>query len=754
MAENRELALVLRLVADEFQKELRNSQGALSSFNSFIKDWRTQLTAAGTALFAIAKSAANYGDELAKMGQRLGTTVEETARLQHAARLSDTDLQGLSSTVAFLSKNMLEASRGNQDAQQAFAQLGVTVTTTSGDLKGTTDILLELSDRFRLMPEGPEKLALAMAVMGKSAKEVLPLLNSNMREAFQETKELGLEMSERAAKAAEQFNDQLTKLQGAVQGVGNSIGEVLIPHVTSLSKILTTVTADAGSALRALLNLDKLEAPQVGVAQPDGGGRRLRIMPAPPADIAKQFQTQPFFKTPEQAAAEQERLAKEHERLEKELARRGQEQEKLGKAKLDIFLAQNRALEIQNKLMGGQGELSQYFLAFDRQEQFRKEDEAAEERKGRMIVDRTQMEVRLTEEVAAAEERKGRMIVEETQRQVRARDEAMRKERDVLVQSAQAWIDYDNQVGVSTELRYDHQIELLEAMLAKETQLTQEESARLLMAWQNHDSQLAEDILNRSQIFGQQRETLEIQTLTRLAAINQQYSNDIFRGWAMGMQKYVQDTQSAFGIAADLARRTAQFMEQSFRQFFFDLFEGKIKSLKDLFKSFADFAKQVIAHVAAQLATMAVLNTLASASGGGGLFGGFMGGGGGGFSTGLTQLFGGIGGRNVSGIDVRAMTFASGGPVLGAGNQDTVRALLTPGEGVLNRSGMAALDRLNAGSVPASNAELNVTVNFFGGTVDERPKVNVRREFNNLVIDCILKNRDDLSYIFKNNGFR
>ncbi|MDC8451058.1 MAG: hypothetical protein LV473_22305 [Nitrospira sp.] len=59
MAKNSELAVVLRLVADGFQKELRNSQGALSSFNSFISDWRTQLTAAGTALFAIAKSTAN-----------------------------------------------------------------------------------------------------------------------------------------------------------------------------------------------------------------------------------------------------------------------------------------------------------------------------------------------------------------------------------------------------------------------------------------------------------------------------------------------------------------------------------------------------------------------------------------------------------------------------------------------------------------------------------------------------------------------
>lgn len=36
MAENRELVLVLRLVANEFPKELKNSQGALSSFNTLV----------------------------------------------------------------------------------------------------------------------------------------------------------------------------------------------------------------------------------------------------------------------------------------------------------------------------------------------------------------------------------------------------------------------------------------------------------------------------------------------------------------------------------------------------------------------------------------------------------------------------------------------------------------------------------------------------------------------------------------------
>jgi hypothetical protein len=176
-----------------------------------------------------------------------------------------------------------------------------------------------------------------------------------------------------------------------------------------------------------------------------------------------------------------------------------------------------------------------------------------------------------------------------------------------------------------------------------------------------------------------------------------------------------------------MAQRTAQFMEQSFRQFFFDVMDNKIKSLKDLFSSFANFAKQIIAQVMAQLATAVALKALT---------GGF-----GGIGGGLSELLGGIGGRNVSGVNVGAMKFASGGMVLGAGNQDTVRAMLTPGEGVLNRRGVQALGQLNAGAVPAS-AVPNVIVNFHGIGADERPTVNYRRQFQAMVVDVILRNHD------------
>jgi hypothetical protein len=681
MAENRELALVLKLVADQFQSELRNSQGALGSFTHFIKDWKTQVTAAGTALFAIAKSTANYGDELVKMSQKLGTTVEDTARLQHAARLSDTDLQGLSASVGFLSKNMLEASQGNVEAQRTFERLGISTTDANGQLKGTTAVLLELNDKFRLMPDGPEKTALAMKALGKSGKDVIPLLNSDMREAFTEAEKLGLVMSDKAARAAEHFNDELTKLQGAIRGVTNDAGTALIPTFDAIAHALTTIITDAREAARAIAGLNKIDAPQVGVVKPPDGGKNLRILPKPEG-IDKAVLDDPFFMSPEQAkqAAEQvrlgEQLREKHIALWNEIT---------GKAKLDIFLAENRALEIQNRLARESSEgPNQDFLAFDRREQFRKEDEAAQERLGRMIVEQTQLEVSI-------------------------RDAAAASERQQLVENLQTWVAYYDQVGGSAERRHAKELDLVRANLAMQTQLTTEEAGRLLIAWQNHDEQLAQQILARTTLTAQQKETIELQALARVAAANEQASEDIFAGWARGMERYVQDTKSGFGLAADMARRTAQAMEQSFRNFFFDLFEGRVKSLNDVLKGLLDFVKQIAAQIAAQLAVKFVLQGL-----------GF--------------------GANTGGMLVQR--FAMGGPVLGTGNRDTVPALLTPGEFVLSRKDVADIKR---GFSPYAMAQAgNVTVNIHNAPADTTAVVNQRRAADGLVLDVILRNRRDL----------
>ncbi len=686
MAENRELALVLKLIADQFQAEMKKSHGLTSDFATFLTSWKTQLAAVGTTLFAVAKSTANYGDELVKASQRLGTTVEDTARLQHAARLSDTDLQGLSATIGFLSKEMVQAASGNAEAQQKFDLLGLSVRNSAGQLKSTTEILLELNDKFRQMPDGPEKTGRAMLVMGKSAKEVLPFLNSDLREAFTEAEKLGLVMSEKDARAAEHFNDELTKLQGAIRGVTNDIGSALIPKFDAMTHALTTIITDAHAAAAAILAIPKVApSEQTVTVQPPDGKKRLRVVPAPSKAEQQAFAPEPSgFVEKAQQDIGKALVAQfiSEEKIKESL--RNQEEAK-GKALLEIYLAQNRAIDIGNKLRteGADG----YRLAIDRQLQFEQEDQAYQERQGRLIVEQTGLQVRIQEQAA-------------------------RSERAALIENAQAWVAYYDQVGGSSEGRYQREMDLLRAHLAQQTQLTQEEAGRLLIAWEDHQDELARLILNRTTLTAQERETLELQALAQLAQAHERVSDDIFSGWARGMERYVQDTKSGFGLAADLARRTAQAMEQGFRNFFFDLFDGKIKTLKDALKGVLDFVKQIAAQIAAQIAVKGVLS---------------------GFGFGAN-----LGGELVQ-------RFATGGPVMGTGNRDTVAALLTPGEYVLSRQDVSAIKN---GIVQANRQAPAITVNVLNAPPGTSAQVQTRQDVDSVVIDVLLRHRRDLGLAF------
>lgn len=730
MAENRELALVLKLVADEFKSELKNSQGALGQFNDFIKDWKTQLAAAGTALFAVAKSTANFGEEALKTSQRLGTTVEITTALQHAAYMADVPIGTLEKGLKTLAQAAVQASSGSGDGAKLFTQLGLSATDATGKMKPLDQLFLELQDRLNGTRSQAEFLDAGTKALGKSFLEMVPLVRQGSdatKAAMEDAKRLGVVLGQEDAEAASRFNDELKRLQAAMQGVHLELGRQLIPALLEFMETFKSITATGGVqfffkglAEQAVLFSTLIKEAAANVEFLFGKFTFDQLKTEIKRLEAEASAKLMLLENPEAAKYVNGPPKAETAQTGRDVSMgatvpRVVDQEKLGKAKLEIFLMQNRALEIQAKLAreAAQGE-SEFFLAFDRQQQFQREDEAEQVRRGQAIVQQTQLEVQL-------------------------REAASQRERAGLVENAQAWIAYDNQVGASTELRYQHQLELLQASLAQQLQITREQSGQLIEAWKEIDSEGQAAILDQTRLNAQERETIELQTLTQLAAINQQYSGSIVEGWSLGLQKYVQDHQSAFGFAADMARRTAQYMEQSFRTFFFDLMDGRIKSMKDLFKGFGDFVKNVIAQVMAQLATMMVFKAITGGfSGGllGNFFSGFMGSGGGGADAG-----GLLGGLRFNAGGIVPQRFASGGAVLGAGNRDTVAAMLTPGEGVLNRRGMATLDRLNAGDLPTSQP-MNVTVNVHNSGRTDAPQVNYRRQLKGMIVDIIWRDPD------------
>ena len=695
MAENRELALVLKLVADEFQRELKNSQGALAGFGDFLKDWRTQVVAAGTALFALAKQTANFGEEMLKGAQKAGTTVENYSALSHAARMLDLDNQQLITGLKTLSVQMVEAARGNKDAVELFARMGVSVVDATGKLRSIDGVLLDLADVFKNSADGAGKNEAAVKLFAKAWEDFLPFLNNGkgvIRELQTEAQRLSVTLSKEDAEAANKFNDELKRLEAQMRGLSLSAGKPLVGVLTELAELFRSLTANSAaqtfftalSAQAVMFNtlikevaanveflfgkmsFDKLKS-EIARIEAEAH-KKLFLLEHPKADALLNPQKKAAEDTRPQLALGGGADGKKGKQEDpgEEQARRGQQ---IVKVFSELWKSNNNAIEIQKRLIGEEIDLI-----------FRREQIESDETKAR-------------EEGQA---RLGQQIVEETQRQVREREAAFAQERAALVENLQAWIAYDEQVGASTELRYQHQADLLRASLAQQLQLTTQETGALLIAWQNYDQQLADQILNRTALTAQQRETLEIQSLTKLSQIHAKASDDVFSGWAAGMRRYLRDTESGFGLAADMARRTAQTMEQGFRTFFLDVMNGQVKSLKDVFLGLLDFVKQIIAQITAQLLASQILKFAAGAIGGG------LGGGGFGSGAAANQWFGG---------------FATGGsftvPGFGGTDSQMVGFRATPGERVTIETPEQQQRRGGGGST------INITINTSGGGTRE-----------------------------------
>jgi hypothetical protein len=143
-----------------------------------------------------------------------------------------------------LSKNMEAGSEG-------LAALGISATDASGNLRSTNDVMMEVAQAFAGMEDGAGKTAIAMNIFGRAGANLIPLLNSGRTGLAQmagEAENLGVVISGDAAKAAEQFNDNLTRLQTAAEGLAQQIIAPLLPSLIDLTNRLLAL-ADTSTTL-------------------------------------------------------------------------------------------------------------------------------------------------------------------------------------------------------------------------------------------------------------------------------------------------------------------------------------------------------------------------------------------------------------------------------------------------------------------------------------------------------------------------
>ena len=194
---------------------------------------------AGTipAMMMLAKNTAASGDQFDKLSQKSGISAKTLSQLSHAANMSGVSTEQFGANILKLNQQMAAAAQGNKAAQLAFKRAGVSIRDSAGKMKTADQVMLEMSNTFKKMPEGIYKSDLAMAVFGKSGADMIPLLQGGsdaIQDLIKQSDELGMTFSNDEAKASAEFCDSLDVLKKSAKGLVNTIGKQLIPVITPL----------------------------------------------------------------------------------------------------------------------------------------------------------------------------------------------------------------------------------------------------------------------------------------------------------------------------------------------------------------------------------------------------------------------------------------------------------------------------------------------------------------------------------------
>ena len=273
-----------------FQRELATTESKLKTFEGQVKqvdtaqnnagkstsDWGDKLKgmagkagaaalAAGGALVAMGAKAVSNADDLQKLADKTGLTAERLQELQYVGDDLGVDLETIAGAQGKLTKSMNAARGGAGSQAEAFKALGISVTDSNGNLRDAKTVMMEAFGALNGVGNETERDALSMAIFGKSAMELNPLIvagTDKLADLSKQARDSGSVMSNDAVAGLDAFGDGMDHLKTSIMATIGQAFEKIMPVVQPILdallnapgpiKVLVGVVAALGVGLAAL----------------------------------------------------------------------------------------------------------------------------------------------------------------------------------------------------------------------------------------------------------------------------------------------------------------------------------------------------------------------------------------------------------------------------------------------------------------------------------------------------------------------
>jgi len=130
---------------------------------------------------------------------------------------------------------MFEAAGGSQKQSDLFKSLGIEVTDSSGKLRDSGEVMLDLAKKLDSMDSSTQAVATAQMLLGKRGAQLLPFMQD-----LAEIGELNAKVTSEMAAEADAYEKNLVRLEGRKKSLYNTIAAGLLPVMVDLTDALVS----------------------------------------------------------------------------------------------------------------------------------------------------------------------------------------------------------------------------------------------------------------------------------------------------------------------------------------------------------------------------------------------------------------------------------------------------------------------------------------------------------------------------------
>ncbi len=223
----------------------------------------TATVAATKAAFDMASAAGEAADELLTTSAQTGVSAQKLQEWSYAARFIDTDVSTMTGSMAKMVKQMGAAATGSKTSAANFKRLGVDIYDSNGKLRDSEAVFADAIDALGRVGNETQRDAMAMAIFGKSAQELNPLIKAGgdqLRALGQEAQQMGVVLSDSSLAAMGAFDDSMQRAQAAAVGMKNAIAVNVLPVFQPLVETATGAMSQVATALQDGLQPGELQS--------------------------------------------------------------------------------------------------------------------------------------------------------------------------------------------------------------------------------------------------------------------------------------------------------------------------------------------------------------------------------------------------------------------------------------------------------------------------------------------------------------